>query len=357
MLKVKAELVEKVRAAKRPADLYESLQSAIELEHATIPLYLTAAYSIKDGSNTVARRIIRSVAIEEMLHMTIAANVANAIGYAPVIDKPGFIPLYPGPLPMHIHDGLTASLQKASRGLIYNVFMTIEEPEIPIKIDVKQITTLDFAPAPAAAAKGFATIGDFYKAVKDKLRELGNGIFKHPANPQVVDNTWFPASELFAVTDVDSAWKAIDIIVDQGEGTHASPLDRPGGQPAHYYRLAQIVFGRMLVEDKSTKQGWSYSGAAVPLDPAGIWNLYPDAKAVDYRDGSRERALVERFNYSYTSLLRAMHTTFNGTPESLAQALGLMYEMRLLVNDIVSTPVTGTDYFAAPTFEYTPLQT
>jgi hypothetical protein len=32
-----------------------------------------------------------------------------------------------------------------------------------------------------------------------------------------------------------------------------------------------------------------------------------------------------------------------------------MYELRLLAGDIVSTPVTGTDYFATPTFEYTPV--
>jgi hypothetical protein len=113
----------------------------------------------------------------------------------------------------------------------------------------------------------------------------------------------------------------------------------------------------MLVEDKSTKEGYSYSGAAVPLRPTGAWNLYPDAKAVDYEDGGRERALVERFNYTYTSLLRSLHTTFNGKPETLAKAMGLMYELRLLVRDLVSTPVTGADYFAAPTFEYTPVPT
>lgn len=351
MLKIKDEFIEQVRAARRPEDLYESLQSAIELEHATIPLYLTAAYSIKDGFNVAARKIIQSVVIEEMLHMTIAANVANAIGYSPVIDKPGFIPLYPGPLPMHVHEGLTTSLQKASRGMIYNVFMTIEEPEIPIKLRVTQITALSFA-TPAPAPKGFSTIGDFYEAIKKKLRELGDGIFQKPANPQVVDNTWFQANELFPIKNVETACRAIDIVVEQGEGTRSSPIGKPTGEPAHYYRLAQIVYGRMLVADKNT---FSYSGDPVPLDPQGIWNLYPDAKLVDYVEGSRERALVARFNYSYTSLLRALHTTFNGKPVALAQAIGLMYELKLLVADIVSTPVTGTDYFATPTFEYSPV--
>lgn len=358
MLKIRSELVAGVEKAQRAADLYEYLQSAIELEHATIPLYLTAVFSIKPGFNREARAIITSVANQEMLHMSIAANVLNAIGGNPVMDQPGFIPLFPGPLPMHIHEGLTASLQKVTRGQVFNVFMAIEEPERPIKLRVKQMLMMarpELATAPPP--ESFATIGDFYDAIKKKLRALDKikPIFKNPSHPQVVDNTWFPKDQMFAVTDIESACKAIDVIVEQGEGTTTSPLEGPDGEPAHYYRLAQIVYGRMLVKDPETKEGYSYSGAPVPLNPAGVWNLYPDAKVVDYDPASRAYNLVQRFNHSYTSLLRALHQTFNGTPDNLGSAIGMMYELKLLANDVVSTPVGDTGYTAAPTFEYTTL--
>jgi len=356
MLRIRPELVAGVRNAKCAEDLYKYLQNAIELEHATIPLYLTAAFSIKPGFNSEARAIITSVANQEMLHMSIAANVLNAIGGNPVIDKPGFIPLYPGPLPMHVHEGLVASLRKVTRGLVYNVFMAIEEPERPIKLRVKQMTML---PTPQFAAvapsQDFATIGDFYNAIKERVRALGNEIFKHPSNPQVVDNTWFPADQMFPVTDCKSACRAIDVIVEQGEGTRTSPLEGPDGVPAHYYRFAQIVYGRKLVKDAETDEGYSYSGAPVPLNPAGVWNLYPDAKVADYQPDSLAYNLVQRFNYSYTALLRALHQTFNGKPENLKRAIGTMYELRLLANDVVRTPIADTNYTAAPTFEYTTL--
>jgi rubrerythrin len=357
MLKVRSELIESVRGASL-AELYEHLQAAIELEHATIPLYLTAAYSIKPEANDEARRIIMSVALQEMLHMTIACNVLNAIGGDPVIDKPGFIPLYPGPLPMNVHEGLTASLQKATRGLIYGTFMTIEEPERPIKLRVKTMAMLATAAVAGAPPKSYATIGDFYAAIKKRIRELdkGKGIFVKPPRRQVVDNTWFPADQLFEVTDADSADKAIDIIVEQGEGTTTDPLEGPGGEPAHYYRLAQIVYGRKLVKDATTDEGWSFSGAPIPLDPSGVWNLYPDAKVVDYAPGSRARNLVEQFNYSYTALLRALHALFNGGPRTLKDAIGVMFELRLLAADIVATQIGTTGFTAAPTFEYTELQ-
>ncbi|MBI4473414.1 MAG: hypothetical protein HY646_12155, partial [Acidobacteria bacterium] len=65
------------------ASLRRHLQIAIELEAATIPPYLCALYSTPDGQNRHASGIIRSVVVEEMLHIALAANVLNAIGGHP----------------------------------------------------------------------------------------------------------------------------------------------------------------------------------------------------------------------------------------------------------------------------------
>ena len=48
------------------------------------------------------------------------------------MSYPGFIPLFPGPLPMHVHEGLTASLQKATRGLVYDVSWQSRSPTLPV---------------------------------------------------------------------------------------------------------------------------------------------------------------------------------------------------------------------------------
>ena len=80
--------------------LYQHLQWAIEVEHFTIPPYLCALYSIPErGDNVESARIIQSVVMEEMLHMTLVANIMNAVGATPIVNKPGFIPKYPCPLP------------------------------------------------------------------------------------------------------------------------------------------------------------------------------------------------------------------------------------------------------------------
>ena len=61
--------------------------------------YLTSLFSIANGSDYAATTI-HSVVVEEMVHMTIAANVLNAVGGAPMIDSPAFIPTYPSLLPL-----------------------------------------------------------------------------------------------------------------------------------------------------------------------------------------------------------------------------------------------------------------
>ena len=75
------------------------LQICIEIEHSTIPLYLTAVYSMRNTSSW-EHGVILGVVIEEMLHMTNVANLLNAIGGHPDISKPDFVPNYPITIPV-----------------------------------------------------------------------------------------------------------------------------------------------------------------------------------------------------------------------------------------------------------------
>jgi hypothetical protein len=346
MLKIQPVQVQTVQAAGSAAELWPSVQSAIELEHSTIPPYLTALFSIKQGHNLEAASIIGSVVGEEMLHMAIAANLMNAIGGQPDIDNPRFIPAYPSPLPMGVRSSLTVGLEKLSRRLVYSVFMDIEEPEAPIDIPVVSVAAGIASPQPE-----YATIGEFYQAIKDKLIDLGPGVITGDPSRQVADPRWYPADQLFPILTLPDAIRAIDIIVSQGEGTTTSPIDE-SGQVAHYYRFGELVYGRRLVK-VDRPPGWAYAGEPVPLDPAGVWDILTDAKAADYPEKSNARVLVDMFNGAYTSLLGCLHEVFNGAPSRLDMALSIMVEMQLSAQKLACTPVPGTTKFAAPTFEYT----
>ena len=133
-------------------DLHEHLQWAIELEHATIPPYLCALYSIKGNSNQESIEVIQSVFIEEMLHMALVANIMIATGGKPRLDYPEFIPTYPTPLP-HSDKSFEVNLDKFSPESI-ECFLKIERPAK--------------ANAPSQD-EGFASIGQFYKALEEGL--------------------------------------------------------------------------------------------------------------------------------------------------------------------------------------------
>lgn len=338
MIKLPRAAVEAVQAAKSPADLYPWLQNAIELEHSTIPPYLTAMFSLKPGTNDEIGRLIRSIVQEEMLHMTIVGNILIAIGGHPAINVRPFIPKYPGPLPMSIGgSGFIVGIEAFSKPLVQNIFMRIEEPEHPIPVKTPALE----------AVPDFATIGQFYDALKKKICEFGNGIFTVPAKEQVLD--WFDSARLFPIVDVPSADKGIDIIVDEGEGTSTDPFQSPG-DPAHYYKFGEIYHGRKIIK---TADGFAYAGDPIPFDPAGVYPMKPNPKIADFAPGTQARSRVEEFAYSYSSLLNALHRAFNGEPKRINTAIGLMYALKVEAVALMQTAIgDGSGQTAGPSFEY-----
>src|SRR3954453_2942426 len=180
MIRLQRAVVTAVEAAQDRSELYIWLQKAIELEHSTIPPYLTAMYSLKPGTNDDVGRLIRSIVLEEMLHLTIAGNILIAIGGRPAINKGDFFPTFPVPLPMSIGGAdFVVGIEAFSKPLVETVFMRIEEPE------QRPIAAHSLA---ATAVPDFATIGEFYKALKEKLAELveeGKPVFTVGPDQQV----------------------------------------------------------------------------------------------------------------------------------------------------------------------------
>jgi hypothetical protein len=340
MIKLQPGIISGIRAATNADELGVYLQNAVELEHSTIPPYLTAMFSLRPGTNLQIAEHIREIVLEEMLHMTIAANILIAIGGSPSINQPGFVPNYPGPLPMNIGD-LQVGIEAFSIGLVKGTFMDIEEPEHPIPVSTE---------AAKVAAPQYATIGEFYDAIKEQIQALGSSIFvQTSAPPQVVNANWFSADRLFTITGVDTACRAIDLIKLEGEGTSVSPFESPG-DAAHYYKYGEIAAGRELVQ---TATGFAYAGAPILFDPAGVWPLRPNCKLADFAPGTQARTRIDAFAYNYSSLLNALHNTFNGDPAQLDAAIGLMYDLRVSAVALMETDTgDGSGQTVGPSFEY-----
>jgi rubrerythrin len=307
--------------------LHEALRTAIRLEHATIPPYLYALYSLKPV-NRAAADVIRSVVTEEMAHMVLAANVLAALGARPDEPDSQFVTSYPNPLPDLIAEDLDVGLRPFSKDVVKSVFMEIEEPT---REDPEGMT-----------------IGRFYGDIIDALRELPESAFVADRTRQLLWPWRIHQSEPrtaspvpIEVTDKDSAIRALDLIIDQGEGTNRERDAE--GQLAHYYRFERIVTGE------------------IPFDPAGVWNVPINPRLSDYDADSPARAACETFNRTYTGLLRSLHSAIDGNPGRLSGAIGLMHSLSVQAAAMVSSVSAdgkalefrrARQRHAAPTFEY-----
>jgi hypothetical protein len=324
------------------ASLQFALQKAIELEHATIPPYLTAYYTLRGTSagGAAARQILRSIVIEEMLHMHLACNIQNAIGGAPVINAPDFIPNYPGPLPMGIGgaDGLVVGIKRYSKTTVQNTFMEIEEPENPIHIPVKKA-------ALEAVGPSYETIGEFYTAIGAEITKQGNSIFTGDPGRQVPGAT--------IVKDVDSALEAIATIVTQGEGTPTSPADSPT-EYAHYYRFEELFMGMRIVVDSSSPTGYSFdpNQQIVVDDVTDVTQMADNPRTVDMSSNWRAGQLADECDAIYTKLLNALHIGFNGQPDWIDRnAVSVMFEFKNCIEELLQQQLADGLY-AGPRFLY-----
>lgn len=135
--------------------LREHLQWAIQVELSTIPTYLYAMYSI-DDQDAEAYRLIRSVAVEEMLHAALAANILVAVGGQPRFYDEDVMPSYPMDLPHH-DPPIWMNLERCSPEFVERVCLPIEHPKASDAVPEDD---------------DYETIGQFYLAIEEAVKEL-----------------------------------------------------------------------------------------------------------------------------------------------------------------------------------------
>lgn len=331
-------------------ELRAHLQWAIEIEHATIPPYLCALYSIKPGCNREAAEAILSVFIEEMLHMTLAANVLNAVGGAPVLDRPDFIARYPAALP-HSAEAFVVPLARFSRPTI-ETFMRVENPE-----------PTDAAPE----ADRYHTIGQFYLSIEEGLRRLVADLGEHavfsgdPARQITATSLDYTGSgRIIPVYDLASALAAINEIEEQGEGLTPRDVwdgDRDMFHPeleevAHYFRYQEVLLGRFYQRGDTPSSG--PTGKAFHVEWDAVYPMRDNPRSSDYAPGTPVRQKMDAFNQVYSDMLRTLHRAFNGEPAAMFVSVNAMMELKARAQELMQVPSGDGRTTAGPSFEYMP---
>jgi ferritin-like protein len=224
------------------------LAEAAEIEHTLMCSYLYAAFSLKPATASGLsaqeaeaverwRQTIMGVAIEEMGHVLMVSNLLVAIGGRPHFARPNF-PVSPGYFP----SGVVLRLTPFSVETLEH-FIFLERPTGVERVDGGGFERPDHARAPAhrglmPSAQDYATVSHLYEAIRTNLvafaeRAGPDALFVGPASGQIgPELVTMPGME--TIQSLDSAGRAIDLIVEQGEG---SPADR---EESHYRRFLGI---------------------------------------------------------------------------------------------------------------------
>jgi len=340
-------------------DLLDYLDAALRLEHATIPPYLTALYSLHPGGNSPAWHILRVVVVEEMLHLSLVANVMNAVGGTPDLTGTDFVPRYPACLP----DGETdfeVGLRPFSREAV-DTFLKIERPRQAPTEEARLVRRARperplLAASPTDPGMRFYSIGEFYEEISRGLLYLdgwyaaeSGGLFTgDPARQVTAEYFYSGGGTPVKVTSLDTALEALSLIAAQGEGRGGGIYD-DGGELAHYYRFQQLKLGRYY--QKGDKPGQP-AGPEFKVDWTAAYPVMKNASLGDYPPDSELLAAALRFNETYAGFLAFLTGAFTGQPELLLDAVPWMFRLRDDMERLIKNPVPGRPgVHAAPTFE------
>ncbi|MCQ4141846.1 ferritin-like protein [Chryseobacterium sp. EO14] len=381
--------------------LQDLLQTAILIEHSTIPPYLTALYSIKDGTNILPSQIIRSVAVEEMLHMIMVCNVMNAVSIQPSVNRPQNYPNYPMKLPLNVD--FYVGLETFSSNSIAT-FIAIESPSNPLVKAPKY----DYDAQPEAMLsrgavqennlwtlenmkdfimKNVHTIGEYYDVVffyivvfqiiayykangklPQTFEELNKGgIFTGDPAKQIRPEQYYGSGgKLYPVDALEGVILVFQEIKGQGEGADDSIFDvdpsqfEEGAELAHYFRFKEIFHEHFYLggdyrpftdENGMMPVTTPPVGKPLPVDWNAAYPMKPNPKMSDYQSNPQLFEQGKQFNVTYKKLLDAIQAAVEGHSEELAKSIMYMYALKEQAIGLMSQPLTS-QYNAGPTFEY-----
>ncbi len=291
-------------------ELIYLLTEAAEFEHTVMCTYLYAQWSLKrEESEGISseekeaidrwRALMRSVALEEMLHLSLVNNLLAAVGAAPHLSRPDF-PVRQGYFPAEVDFHLAPFDEQSIEHFVF-----IERPEgIDIADGVgfvheshyDRVTCTDLlTPTP----REYRSQGHLYHGIAQAIRRLADelgedGLFVGHGEAQL-SSAEFPLPGLIEVTGVETAMKAIEEIVLQGEGAPAHRHD------SHYARFAAIRDEYQLLRAARPDFKPAHPAAVNP-----VLTEFADSDKVERITNSLARHVVDLGNSIYGLML---HTT------------------------------------------------
>jgi HAMP domain-containing protein len=339
--------------------LLHLLAEAAELEHNLLCCYLYAVFSMKRRgqpgvtdaqADTVDgwRASIMQVAMEEMVHLALVANLTVAVGGRPHFNRPN-MPVSPLYHPANI----VVELAPFNVDTIEH-FIFLERPEGSDVQDGKSFADAageyHRGPHPAASVMpsgtDYETIGDFYErlraCIQDLAKELGEATLFCGGVAGQIGPTQLDMPDMRAVATLDDAMQAIDTIVTQGEG------GKSDHDTSHFNRFVAIRKELIALSraDAAFVPAWPAARNPLMRKPAeGARGVHVSAVAA--------AQVLDLANAAYGLMLRALAAAWGKSiplpggalppDRALDLAMRLMGGVAALSAHLCTLPIADTD--------------
>jgi hypothetical protein len=248
-------------------------QAAVAVEFYTLPFYITALCSIKE-EHCEAVNIIRSVIIEEMLHLQLAANLCLALDTVPNFKAPQYGSDLPYICPHNPETGECGFLNATLGPLDSTTLNTMLDIETPEQSQLRHIMDHTFPKYP------YQSIGEMYDALIFGINKVGVQSFSWKTDHQ--QSHWGKQNFCQIIDSYSAAQDAVQAIVNQGEGhifnKHLSPppwTEKDFPVPP-YYRFTSAS------ESENTHHGYSHFGRFIKIKNSRLPDSYTGKEQPDH---------------------------------------------------------------------------
>lgn len=316
------------------------LTEAAEIEHGVMCSYLFTAFSLKTGTDegvTDAQlrkirgwsRLLRGVAVQEMLHLGAVCNLLTAIGGAPHLRRPNF------PIRMDRRGGFHLRLAPFSLETMEQ-FIAIEEPDELVGGKMERSLPTEVRPRLSdifATEREYHTQGRLYRGLEDGFLYLAQKygerqLFIGRPEAQTAAPAHFETlPELKPVTDLASAQEAINVIVVQGEGASRDTPD------SHYNKFMTIwrEYKAVLAEDPAFEPARPVLANPYALPPSDS----TDTADLNFIDDPDTAELSNLTDACYELMIQVLGRLFVHAEESEGELQRLSRAAETLMMDIV----------------------
>ncbi|TLS47540.1 hypothetical protein FE633_03295 [Streptomyces montanus] len=311
------------RAWAARAQLTEALCEVAELEHSLCLQYLYAAFSLKTrpdegGLDEVQAELVREwkgqlllLAREEMLHLGLVLNLLASVGGAAYLRRPNF------PQPERYYPlGTVAALEPFSATSLER-FLSYELPSALLRAQPSDDETGEDLRL---------TVGQLYDRIRhiittveekdlfigSELRQVDTAAVIDPEGVFDDDVTVGYGVEPFVINNRASALRAVDLIVEQGEGATEDEED------SHYNRLLRIKAQLTAEVEEATRSGRPFEPARPMLDNPVV-RLAADAEGSIVIREPLAREAAELFDAGYSLLVLMLLRFYSRVDESPAE--------------------------------------